>query len=53
MGRKEFYERLEELNRMRKELVQRLKNIDARPTDFKLLRKIESEISQLKLLQQN
>ncbi|MBN1924357.1 MAG: hypothetical protein JW798_00850 [Prolixibacteraceae bacterium] len=50
MGRKEFYERLEELNRIRKRIIEKLNSIDTTPREFKLLEKIEKEISHLKLL---
>ncbi|MCF8359641.1 MAG: hypothetical protein K9H26_12845 [Prolixibacteraceae bacterium] len=50
MGRKEFYERLEELNRIRKRLISNLTNADKNPHELKLLEKIENEISHLKLL---
>lgn len=51
MGRKEFYERLEELNNIRKSILEK---IDLNPTrdSKKLLNQIEQEISCLKLLQQ-
>lgn len=50
MGRKEFYERLEELNRIRKNLIDNLSGAGSAPYEFELLEKIEKEISHLKLL---
>jgi hypothetical protein len=50
MGRKEFYERLGELNRIRKGLINSFKNSETTPNELKLLENVEKQISHLKLL---
>jgi len=53
MGRKEFYERLEELNVIRKNLLGSENSDNKIKQDQILLEKINKEISHLKLLHQN
>jgi hypothetical protein len=52
MGRKEFYERLEELNRIRMNIMSGIqRNIQAEHS--KLLNEVDHEITHLKLLQES
>jgi hypothetical protein len=52
MGRKEFYERLEELNRIRRTIMSGIqRNFQAEHST--LLNQIECEITHLKLLQES
>lgn len=52
MGRKEFYERLEELNRIRMNIISGIqRNFQAEHS--KLLSEIDHEITHLKLLQES
>jgi len=51
MGRKEFYEKLEELNRIRKKLIINGTNEQMNHEERLLLGKIDDELLHLKLLQ--
>lgn len=51
MGRKEFYEKIEELNWIRKRLIANVEQNKMNQDNKKLLKNVEDELIHLKLLQ--